>query len=157
MILLKGDYLLNKQLNKMRGTSMVLSACTFTSMSNKVFGLRRRWCKGTVGWDLNINIPIFRVLSWLGLCHNTLTPARTPRLWLCDNILTPARTPRLGLCHNTLTPARTPRLGLCHNTLTPAGTPGPWLCDSILTPARTPGPCLCHNTLTPVPIPGPWL
>ena len=28
-----------------------------------------------------------------------------------------------GLCHNTLTPARTPRLGLCHNTLTPARTP----------------------------------
>jgi len=49
MILLKCDYLLNKQLNKMRRTSMVSSACTFTSMSNKVFCLRRRWCKGAVG------------------------------------------------------------------------------------------------------------
>ena len=49
MILLKCDHLLNKQLNKMRRTSMVSSACTFTSMSNKVFCLRRRWCKGAVG------------------------------------------------------------------------------------------------------------
>ena len=31
--------------------------------------------------------------------------------------------PRLGLCHNTLAPAKTPRRGLCHNTLTPATTP----------------------------------
>ena len=57
----------------MRRTSMVSSACTFTSMSNKVFGLRHRWCKGAFGWDLNINILIFRVLTWLVLCHNTLT------------------------------------------------------------------------------------
>ena len=54
-------------------------------------------------------------LHRLGLCHNALTPARTPRLGLCHNALTPARTPWLGLCHNTLTSARTPRLGLCHN------------------------------------------
>ena len=106
--------------------------------------------------DLNINIPIFRVLPWLGLCHNTLTPARTrtPRLWLCHNTLTPARTPRLGLCHNTLTPARTPRLGLCHNTLTPARTPRLGLCHNTLKPARTPRLGLCHNTLTPARTPG---
>ena len=85
----------------------------------------------------------------LGLCDNTLTPARTPRLGLCDNTLTPARTPRLGLCDNTLTPARTPRLGLCDNTLTPARTPRLGLCDNTLTPAITTRLGLCHNTLTP--------
>ena len=64
-----------------------------------------------------------RMTAWFELCHNTLTPARTPRLGLCHNTVTRARTPRLGLCLSTLTPARTLRLGLCHNTLTPARTP----------------------------------
>ena len=54
------------------------------------------------------------------MCHNTLTPAR---LGLYHDILTPARTPRLWLCHDTLTPAKTPRLWLYHDTLTPARTP----------------------------------
>ena len=62
MILLKCDYLLNKQLNKMRRTSMVSSACTFTSMSNKVFCLRRRWCKGAVGCSY------FLRLRWAWAC-----------------------------------------------------------------------------------------
>ena len=85
----------------------------------------------------------------LGLCHNTLTPARTPRIGLCHNTLTPARTPRFGLCHNTLTPASTHRLGLFHNTLTPASTPRLALCHNTLTLARTHRLGLCHSTMTP--------
>ena len=56
-----------------------------------------------------------RMPAWFELCHNTITPARTPRLGLCLSTLAPARTLRLGLCHNTLTPARTPTLGLLQN------------------------------------------
>ena len=50
------------------------------------------------------------VLPWLGLCHNTLTPARASRFGQYLNTLTPARLSRLGQSHNTLTPARTSRL-----------------------------------------------
>ena len=119
-----------------------------------------------------------RMPAWFELCHNTMTPARTPRLGLCLSTLAPARTLRLGLCHNTLTPARTPRLWLCHNTLTSQQehlglgchntltsqqehlglgchntltrerTPRLGLCHNTLTPARTPRLGLCHNTLT---------
>ena len=77
-------------------------------------------------------------LNRLGLCHNTLTPTRTPRLGLCHSALTPTSTPRLGLCHSALTPTSTPRLGLCHSALTPARTPRLGLCHNSLTPARTP-------------------
>ena len=87
------------------------------------------------------------------MCHNTLTPARTPRLIPCHNKMTPAKTPRLEVCHNTLTPARTPRLGLCHNTLTPARTPRLVPCHNKLTPAKTPRLEEYHNTLTPARIP----
>ena len=100
-----------------------------------------------------------RMPAWFELCHNTMTPARTPRLGLCLSTLAPARTLRLGLCHNTLTPARTLRLGLCHNTLTPVRTPKLGLCHnttdtskntkawavSQLTPVRTPRLGLCHT------------
>ena len=79
-----------------------------------------------------------RFSPWLGLYHNTLTPAATPRLGPCHNTLTLARTPRPGLCHNTLTPARTPKLGLCHNTLTPSRTSMLGLCHNALILARTP-------------------
>ena len=64
---------------------------------------------------------------WLGMCRNTLTPARSPSFVLCHNTLTPAGSPSFGLCHNTLTPERGSRRGLCHNTLTPARSPKLWV------------------------------
>ena len=57
----------------------------------------------------------------LGLCHKTLTPARTSRFGVvCHKILTPAR---LGLYHKTLTPVKTSILRVGHETLTPARIP----------------------------------
>ena len=100
---------------------------------------------------------------WLGMCHNTLTPARSRSFVLCQNLLTPERGSRFGLCHNTLTPARGPCFGLCHNTLTPERITRLGLCHNTLTPeigsilglsqhtdtSKNPRLGLCHNTLTP--------
>ena len=85
-----------------------------------------------------------------GLCHNTLTPARTPTLHYDVMHCTVTQ----GLCHNTLTPARTQRLHYkvvmqcivmrvpCHNTLSPR------LKYSIVIHCIVTWG-LCHNTLTP--------
>ena len=73
---------------------------------------------------------IFSLMSWnkcwlvwfgcMSLWWSSLPLAQTQTIGMptlgCHNTLTPARTPRLGLCHNTETPARTPRLGLSQHT-----------------------------------------
>ena len=54
----------------------MLFSCPVSSIKQRVL----QWNPwGQVPWTLKI------FTTWLGLCHNTLTPARTPRLGLCHN------------------------------------------------------------------------